>query len=1017
MHFKLRKKAVSQIVATILLVAITVAGGLLAFWLWNNMAGIESKKTQVNFDYLALYRSVGEPEAVFASTLKNAGNKPIKLLIIKLHNETVYPVPSISDSSPLEPGESVGVTLTPQTIHAEWYTVGNTYTVTIVQAEATDGSTYSHTTNVMCMGSEAGHAISQQTTFKVSGVHSHGQILTVDEVSYVYPEITEQKPVTFSWPADTPHSFIWAEIIEEAATWTGKRYHYDYCVVMGNVANVSLKTNAGAITVEPGNSTVHGYYYTQYALNVTIVGAGTVAVDSVTVTNSSILWYLTGKNLTATAQPSSMYTFDHWVFDGVNQTADTLSITMNSTHNLTAVFVRPTGLASGYDDLFSARFEKLGGYDALTGVRFEKLGGYDALTGVRFEKLGGYDLLYGIKPVLYGSYDLVAQSYRQLTIKINGSGYTFPRAGNHTYLKGGTAYVWEWPQGGNRFSHWTLDGNYSGSADSITVTMDNNHVLTAYFEPIPTYTLTMSVNNSTMGTTDPAIGSHVYFEGTLVHGTATSNLGYRFSSWLLDGGNAGSANPISVTMNANHWLQAVFVPVPTYTLTMSVNNSTMGSTNPSVGDHVYFEGTSVKGTATPNVGYKFSYWLLDGTVETANPKTVVMNSNHALKAYFEQSIVNVTFSASEVKQGLTILTVDSVDYSSSALPTFKWQSGSSHVFKWYSPVSSGTGERYVWSSTSGLSTKQSETIITPETDGTITATYHKEYLLTISVSPVAWGTATPAPGSHWYTSGANVQVQAQPEVGYQLDHWTKDGSPAGSLNPITVTMDNPHSVTAYFSQVDLGYLAKRLATCVGGAPAFFYINPYSYVAGFVEQQEIRDHLAGVQITFKAWSGGWSDPETVSLGESAIFRMGSVVKIWYAYLHLNTGNSLQIKYEGHEEFYLYYNSTSHETDVTAENPVGEDPSLTVTAHLLETNEYVALPCNLTGYAGGKAYIALVNMSVFNLPNGIYFLSAPVIFRGEQFLMWINVETGELLGTEAKLKLSLAENTYLQAIYCS
>jgi hypothetical protein len=58
-----------------------------------------------------------------------------------------------------------------------------------------------------------------------------------------------------------------------------------------------------------------------------------------------------------------------------------------------------------------------------------------------------------------------------------------------------------------------------------------------------------------------------------------------------------------------------------------------------------------------------------------------------------------------------------------------------------------------------------------------------------------------------------------------------------------------------------------------------------------------------------------------------------------------------------------------------------------------------------------------MSVFNLPNGIYFLSAPVIFRGERFLMWINVETGELLGTEAQLKLSLAENTYLQAIYGS
>ena len=152
MKARKRKKAISPLLASIILIAIVVVGGLILFSLWSSMAGTTSKKTQVNFDYLALYRSVSDPKAIFAATLKNAGNKPIIQLIIKLHNETAYTVPSVNASNPLRPGEAVGVLLTPPTIHDEWYIVGNFYSVTIVRAEATDGSSFSHTLTVMCLG-------------------------------------------------------------------------------------------------------------------------------------------------------------------------------------------------------------------------------------------------------------------------------------------------------------------------------------------------------------------------------------------------------------------------------------------------------------------------------------------------------------------------------------------------------------------------------------------------------------------------------------------------------------------------------------------------------------------------------------------------------------------------------------------------------------------------------------------------------------------------------------------------
>jgi len=145
-------KAVSTLIATILLIAITVSGGIVAYAVFTSAANVGSQKTQVNFDYLALYKSIGEPKAIFAATLKNAGSKPIVSLKIRLHNESDYLSPSVTNSTPLNPGMSTSIVLTPPTIHDQWYVVGNFYTVQIVKAVATDGSSYSHVTTVMCLG-------------------------------------------------------------------------------------------------------------------------------------------------------------------------------------------------------------------------------------------------------------------------------------------------------------------------------------------------------------------------------------------------------------------------------------------------------------------------------------------------------------------------------------------------------------------------------------------------------------------------------------------------------------------------------------------------------------------------------------------------------------------------------------------------------------------------------------------------------------------------------------------------
>ena len=81
---------------------------------------------------------------------------------------------------------------------------------------------------------------------------------------------------------------------------------------------------------------------------------------------------------------------------------------------------------------------------------------------------------------------------------------------------------------------------------------------------------------------------------------------------------------------------------------------------------------------------------------------------------------------------------------------------------------------------------------------TRTGTYQTQYQATISAIPSGTGTTNPSTGSHWYDSGTQVSVTATPASSYTFDSWVLDGLPAGSTNPITVTMNAPHNLVAQF---------------------------------------------------------------------------------------------------------------------------------------------------------------------------------------------------------------------------
>ena len=180
----------------------------------------------------------------------------------------------------------------------------------------------------------------------------------------------------------------------------------------------------------------------------------------------------------------------------------------------------------------------------------------------------------------------------------------------------------------------------------------------------------------------------------------------------------------------------------------------------------------------------------------------------------------VTFAAEGLDSyasGSVVLRVDGQSYAYGDLPkTFAWASGSTHSFEWISPVQ-GSGARYLWTSTRGLSTKQSDSSFTVSANGYIIATYKAQYRLTTSVSPSGAGSVSLNPSSPdgYYDAGTAVTLTATASSGYAFDAWTGDAS--GTSSSTSITMNSPKRVTANFFTFSISVNPSSGSTTPGGS--------------------------------------------------------------------------------------------------------------------------------------------------------------------------------------------------------
>ena len=328
--------------------------------------------------------------------------------------------------------------------------------------------------------------------------------------------------------------------------------------------------------------------------------------------------YPEGTNVTLSATANEGYTFSHWN-DGI--TTNPRTITVNNNMSFTAFFN-----TSEYTISVNAN-PSAGG--TVTGGGTYPYGATVILTATpsssySFMQWGDGNVSNPRTITVTGN-----ATYTALFLNAGGEVFTLTVTSNNlflgstygsgTYPAGSAVEIRAYPSLQGRFVRWD-DGN---TENPRTVIVDRDMEIMAEFVISQDFTITVESADPTMG---QAFGGGTFQEGSTIEIAALANSGYLFIGW--QDGNAD--NPRTVTVEGDATYTAYFSEniVITYSLTLICNTSE-GTVS---GGGVYVEGSTATIQAFPNEGYAFDKWSDENT---DNPRTLVMDGNKTLAAFFK----------------------------------------------------------------------------------------------------------------------------------------------------------------------------------------------------------------------------------------------------------------------------------------------------------------------------------------------------------------------------------------------
>ena len=146
------RKAVSPLLATIILIAITVAAGLVVYNLFFSTAGTVSSTLQVDIVSCDLVKTATPSRVLLSITVKNTGNRPITTCKVSIWDDSGTEEPTGGKeilTATLNPGAFASYSITDADI-GTGFTVGKSYPVKIKAGDGT--STFEKTIVIYCSG-------------------------------------------------------------------------------------------------------------------------------------------------------------------------------------------------------------------------------------------------------------------------------------------------------------------------------------------------------------------------------------------------------------------------------------------------------------------------------------------------------------------------------------------------------------------------------------------------------------------------------------------------------------------------------------------------------------------------------------------------------------------------------------------------------------------------------------------------------------------------------------------------
>lgn len=327
------------------------------------------------------------------------------------------------------------------------------------------------------------------------------------------------------------------------------------------------------------------------------------------------------------------------------------------------------------------------------------------------------------------------------------------------------------------------------------------------------YSLTVATEGN--GSVDPQSSS--YPENTEVTVTATPESGWEFSHWSGDA--SGSENPITITMDTNKIVTAVFTQIPYYQLRVNIDGN--GSVDPDSGS--FIRGTEIELTATPDTGWSFSHWT--GDIESqANPVILTMSADRSVTAHFVQIVHMLTTETN----GHGTVTPQGGEFAENSTVNIL--------------ATPDNGWRFTgWSG--DVSGNQNPVSVVMRSDRHVVANFEQIiYPLTVRVE----GNGEVSPDSGNYPEGTQVVLTATPDSGWVFSQWSGDAS--GSTNPLTVVMNDTMVVIANFVQ--------RMYTLVMTAGEHGTVSPESVTVAEGSQITVTAR-ADSGFEFDFWSGDFT----------------------------------------------------------------------------------------------------------------------------------------------------------------